>query len=132
MHLKQYILLGSTVGTLIAYVLFNTKDFGVCNIYCGSGIDTYQTTFLAFPLILIFSLITYILPAQSFVYWWKFAKVAIPAMLVVSLIIAQGFHHSPGGWFNMNDEVDIVMMTIVFLVFFIGSVAQIIRGYRRK
>lgn len=62
--------------------------------------------------------------------WWKFARIAIPAILIISTIINLGFHHHPGGFMNLDNMFDIPAQMLMYGIFVIGSVIQIVRGYR--
>jgi hypothetical protein len=130
MNLKKIVFIGSIVGSLILYLLFNSVDTGLCKIYCGDAIDQYQNVFLFFPLILLFSLLTYKMPGDVFAYWWKFSRVAIPVIFGISLLINLGLHHTPGGFMNMDNMFDVPALIFMYLVFTIGSIVQIIRGLR--
>jgi hypothetical protein len=85
---------------------------------------------LFFPLIFFFSLLTYFMPIRVFQAWWSFAKYAIPVILVLSFIINAGLHHDPVG--QWQDIFDLPMLFILYGVFAIGSLVQIIRGYLRR
>lgn len=62
--------------------------------------------------------------------WWKFARVAIPLILIISTLINLGFHHNPGGFMNMDDMFDIPAHILLYTIFVVGSVVQIVRGRR--
>lgn len=130
MNLKRKVLIGSIVGSLILYLLFNSVDTGLCKIYCGNVIDQYQNVFLFFPIILIFSLLTYKMSEDVFVHWWKFSRVAIPIIFGISLLINLQLHHTPGGFMNMDNMFDVPALILMYLIFAIGSIVQIIRGLR--
>jgi hypothetical protein len=60
--------------------------------------------------------------------WWKFARWAIPIVLMINMIINSGIHHNPYG--KWQDIFDIPVLIVIYLVFIIGSIIQIVRGYR--
>ncbi len=130
--MKNVTLILSIIGSLILFVLFNTRQFGVCAVYCGDGINKYQDIFLVFPFILVFSIVTFWMPNKVFNSWWNFIKFTIPVIIFLSLVISLEFHHRPGGWFNMNDQFDLMAQFILYFIFTFGSIIQIIRGYRSK
>lgn len=132
MSKNKIIFLSVLVGTFIAIMLFNSRSLGLCNIYCGSAIGKYQDIFLIFPIILLFSVATLFTREAVFQAWWSFARVAIPAILLISFVISLELHHSPGGWFNTDNEVDIVMTAGMYVLFILGSVWQMYRGFREK
>ncbi len=126
---KKSLILGFAVlGSIFAYMLFHTRETGFCNIYCGDLINETQIAFLFFYIILFFSLVTYKMPARIFVLWWTFAKFAIPLVFVLSLLINFGiFHSSSGTW---QDMFDVPIIMLLYCIFILGSLIQIIRGYR--
>ena len=131
MRNKKIIVLFSILGTFFAYAMFNSREVGLCNIYCGQAIGKYQDILLIFPIILFFSLATYFAKDSVFKTWWKFARIAVPIVLLITFIISLELHHSPGGWFNTDNEVDIFYTLIAYFLFCLGSVIAIVRGYRR-
>jgi hypothetical protein len=84
------------------------------------------------PVFLFFSIITYKMPSKAFEYWWKFARYAIPLVFILSIPISIGLFHSPGGFFNLDDLTDFFLYALLAVLFTIGSIIQIIRGYRQK
>lgn len=132
MFVKKLVLVSSILGVLVLVVLFNTKEFGVCSIYCGSGIDKYQDIFIFFPILLFYSLLTFKMNDLVFTTWWKFARIAVPLILLITFIISLELHHSPGGWFNIDDAVDMALQFGLYTVFTIGSFIQIYRGYKKE
>ena len=128
--MKKFILGFSIFGTVLLYVFFNTRAVGLCGEICNPVFGDYQNILLFFPLIFLFSLLTYFLPTRVFTAWWGFAKYAIPVILVLSFIINAGLHHDPAG--QWQDIFDLPMLFILYGVFAIGSLVQIIRGFRRR
>lgn len=112
------------------YVLFNSRQTGLCNIYCGELIGQYQNVFLLFPFVLILSLLTFKMSNQVFVAWWKFARVSIPVILVISTLIGMQLHHNSYGLFNMDNLFDVPVLLLMYGIFIVGSLIQIWRGYR--
>lgn len=72
----------------------------------------------------------YFLPYRVYQKWWKFARIAIPLILIISTLINLGFHHNPGGFMNMDDMFDIPAHILLYTIFVVGSVVQIVRGLR--
>lgn len=132
MNIKKIIFGASIFGTLILYSFFHTRELGICELYCGSAIDKYQDIFFIFPIVFLFSLITFRLRESVFLAWWKFARLAIPLIFITSFIISLELHHNSGGFFNMDDSIDLVYYFIMYGVFVLGSLVQIYRGYRFK
>ena len=85
---------------------------------------------LFFPLIFLFSLITYFTPERIFLSWWRFARLAIPVIFFITLIINLGFHHKPDAiWEDMFDAPAIILL---YSIFVIGSSWQIWKGWKRN
>lgn len=130
--MKKTILLGSIIGCIILYALFNTRTLGLCDINCGDWIDKTQNNFLFFPILLSFSLITYKMKPEVFRYWWRFSRIAIPIILAISILINLQFHHTSGGLFNLDNIFDLPILFTMYAIFIVGSLIQIYRGYRQK
>ena len=130
--MKKIVLILSIIGSLISYSLFNTRQLGICNLYCGGSINKYQDIFLFFPFILFFSIITFLMPAKVFQYWLRFIKYSVPVILLFSFLISLELHHGSGNLFSMYDNFDLLALFIMYLIFTLGSIIQIIRGYREK
>jgi len=92
---------------------------------------TFNTLFFM-PIIFFFSFLTYKLPNRVFTYWWKFARLAIPAVFFLVILINLRLHHTPGGWMNLDNEIDLLMIYLIYGLFTLGSVIQIVRGFRSK
>ncbi len=130
--MKKISLTVSFLGTVLGYVLFNTRDFGFCEISCADWVGKYQNIFLFFPILLIFSVSFFFLSEKMFLSWWKFARIAIPLILFLSWVISLGLHHTQGGFFNMDNALDLLGLMILYAIFVIGSIVQIWKGYRSK
>jgi hypothetical protein len=62
--------------------------------------------------------------------WWEFARIAIPLILIISTLINLGFHHNSGGFMNMDDMFDIPVHILLYTIFVVGSIVQIVRGLK--
>jgi hypothetical protein len=130
MNKKNIILVISLVGSFIAYLIFVSNTINICDIYCGSTLGEYHNVFLFFPFILFFSLITYKLPDQVFQSWWKFARIATPAILTLSFIINLELHHKPAG--ELQAILDFPALVLLYSIFTMGSIWQIWKGYKQR
>lgn len=129
---KNVVLFGSIIGTLLMLAARNSVDIGLCGVSdfdCRTMLDNIEHATYIFPLILLFSLITYKLPETAFTTWWKFARIAAPIVIVLGFVINLGLHHDPAGEFQ--NIFDIPALILLYSVFIIGSAIQIYRGYRR-
>jgi len=129
--MKQVILTIAFAGSIISYILFNSRDVGLCNPYCGDWIGQYQDTFLFFPVILFFSILTYKMPSRVFMAWWKFARISIPLILAIVTYINLNPQNN-GGFFNMDNDFKVLMLLGLYGIFTLVSLIQIYRGYRNK
>ena len=84
--------------------------------------------FLLFSICILIILLLKKLPTTTTVAWWKFAYWAIPIVLVISALINSGIHHSPNG--QLQNIFDMPALILLYSIFTIGSIVQIIRGYR--
>ncbi len=100
--------------------------------FLSNNIELIHNVLVFFPIVLVFSIVTYKAPERVFTGWWNFARFAIPVIFVASIIVNLGYFHDEGGFLNMNDTIDQVLLSAMYLFFIIGSTVQIIRGYRNK
>lgn len=126
--MKKVILLISALGSVLFYLLFISKSINICDIYCSSAFDYYHRSLLFFPFVFLFSLITYFAPECVFASWWKFARIAIPAIFIPVLLINLEVHHNPNG--DWQDIFDVQILMLLYSIFTIGSVWQIWKGWR--
>ncbi len=123
--------LGTLTFSLLDYIGILPSEY--CSITClqnFDGIGFYWLAVLGTSFIL--SLLTSLMSDDVHVTWWKFARMAIPGVILGSWLISLGLHHNPGGFFNMDNYFDLVWLGILYLIFIIGSLVQIYRGYRLK
>jgi len=122
-------LVGSSLLILIKYteyvVLFR-------DVLGRQYLEIFFNSLIFFPFILFFSLLTYTLPNAVFITWWKFARWAIPAVFASIILINLRLHHTPGGWLNMDAQIDLLLVGVVYGIFVIGSIISIVRGYKSK
>lgn len=134
---KNIILILSIIGVCVLVFLrySGILDFLYENhrsSFATRNFEILHNTFLFFPFIFIFSLITYKLPQSVFAAWWKFARMAIPVIFILSIMINMGVLHSNGGFFNMDNNFDLAALILLYSIFTIGSIIQIVRGYRHR
>lgn len=67
---------------------------------------------------------------QVFTAWWRFAKYAIPTVLLLSTVINLELHHSPAG--QMQGMFDAPALGLLYFIFTIGSIIQVVRAYRNS
>ncbi len=133
--MKNLVLLFSLAGILLMWISRNAVPFEICDqldYSCRTTFDSVENICYFFLLLFIFSVATYLMPHRAFKSWWKFARIATPLILLGSWIISLGLHHSPGGFFNMDNEFDLLGLFIMYAIFMIGSLVQIWRGYKSR
>lgn len=135
--MKNKALLFFLFGSIL-FLWMNTNSFEVFfNEYIylsflSNYVKLILATLLFFPVFLFFSVLTYKAPEKVFIAWWKFARYTIPLVLISSIFVSLGALHTLGGFLNFDDLVDISSFSLIGLLFSLGSIIQIIRGYRQK
>lgn len=129
MTIKNIILTLSFLGGLFAWSVFYGQVFDICSIYCGPALGEWWNLLLFFPFIFLFSLITYFNNVIYFSKWWKFARLTVPLVFVAQFIIGLGLHHNPGGWFSMDQTIDLFILFALYGFFVLGSLFQMFRAY---
>ncbi len=135
--MKNIILSLSIIGTslflfirsnfFVSYIFENYRGFFLTN-----NLELIHNSIILFPIVLFFSIVTYKASERIFTMWWEFARVALPIILLLTIVINLKLHHNPGGWINMDADIDRVVLVLIYAIFVIGSLIQIIRGYRQK
>ncbi len=125
--MKKYILIVSFLFSLIVPAI----RMGL--IDPNYKYDATQIVFnmsIFFIPVFIFSLITYFAPERVFASWWKFARIAIPAIFIPVLLINMEVHHNPNG--DWQDIFDLQALILLYSIFILGSAWQIWKGWRNK
>ena len=130
--MKIFILVASILGTGLLTLRGNAVDLYLCE-----AIDTSCRLFYAnvwqvspfFPLVLLFSLATFSLPQQAFKNWGKFLLVWGPLTILITTLVHLEYFHSDGGFMNMDTAVDTTIIYTVYIIFILGSIISILRGY---
>ncbi|MFT7645271.1 MAG: hypothetical protein ACI9BF_000949 [Candidatus Paceibacteria bacterium] len=133
---KKVILIVLSFMLVCLFLIFkNSVNLGLCqkiDYSCRMSLDEVERFLSPALILLFFSLLTYKLPQIVFDYWWKFARFGIPLVFALVILINLRLHHSPGGWLNLDNEIDLVLVGLIYGLFSLGSVIQIIRGYYKK
>jgi hypothetical protein len=90
-----------------------------------------QSTFFLSLLFLLFLGLARFFLGSDISYWWKFARITVPVIFIISTIIGLGFHHTVGGFMNMSAALDLPALVAMYVFFSAGSLVQIYRGYRK-
>lgn len=130
---KITILLGATILILSLLDYFGLIGKKYCSVTCLQNFDGLGFGwFLVLTTTFIFSLLTTFISQKLNVVWWKFARIGLPATLIISTIINMRFHHKNFGVFNMDGAFDLMILFVVYAIFVMGSIIQIWRGYRSR
>jgi len=137
MFKKVFAIFISFIGSLVALISKNSVYFGLCersDIDCRITYDTAEHIFYFFPVFLLFSILA-LTSNESWSSWWRYAKFAAP--ICFALIVAINFgvlHTSTYGTFGfgdmLNQTCDLWALGIIYAAFTLGSIIQIVRGYR--
>ena len=138
--MKKALLFVSLLGVISALILRYSVDLGICSgqdYRCVTSTDTMEWIAYFFIPVFVFSSFSYFMPESVFSAWWKFARISVPAIFLLIILISQGILHSDpsgslGGGAIFNQIFDFYASLALYLVFVLGSVIQIIRGYFRK
>jgi len=129
---KKIILLLSFFGIIAYFISKNSVLIGLCkslDYTCRTWFDSLEKTFFFFFFLLLFFLVTNKLPEKIFQSWSKFALVATPIVLGISLYINLGLHHNPkGSWQNIFDAP---ALWLLYILFSMGSLVAIYVGWRK-
>lgn len=115
-------------GLMIIWVDYLGYDF--CSGTCQRSVINIGESFFFFPVVFLFSLITYFAPERVFASWWKFARIAIPAIFIPVLLINMEVHHNPNG--DWQDIFDLQALILLYGIFILGSAWSIWKGWRNK
>lgn len=125
---KKLVLFGSMFLVVMFSILILFVDV-LHYKFCSTTCINIGESFFIFPFIFLFSLITYFAPGQAFKAWWKFARISIPIIFILSLAINLELHHDPQG--ELQNMFDLPVLIFLYSIFVIGSVIQIYRGWRQ-
>lgn len=130
--MNRLVILLSLLLSLLIFTPYVSSAIDFCFNYgtefkCSDLTEDLFNMSLFFPIVLLFAVITHFLPPVTFVAWWRFSRIAIPVILVISLIINLELHYStgPGHW---KDIFDIPILVLMYTIFILGSAWQIYRN----
>lgn len=135
--MKNKIFLVFGFGTLVLILIrldsFQNYLFGPARgSFLTNNIGLIHDVLLFFPIALFFSVFTYKAPEKVFNSWWRFVKISVPVILILSLLSNAYLSTLHEDFLSLNDTFYIVGMSILYVAFIIGSIIQIVRGYRAK
>lgn len=120
---------------LAPYIVFkNPAIFGLCEIgdyYCEYSFNGWERIFSFAPYFVIVALISLFLSDRYFRNWWRFAWWGGPLTIGVIILVNAGFHHTGGGFMNLDTILDDEIVFLVYLFFGVGSLVQFWRTYKQ-
>ena len=121
--------------TGVSLILLSLLDFFTKNEYCSySCLNNYDGILLNWLVFLVLNLfflvLIFLIARSSYKKWWSFSKYASPLVIIIISFISLGVHHNPIG--QLQNIFDIPILITVYLIFILGSIIQIIRGYQSK
>lgn len=134
--MKQRTVLLSGAAVILVSVIVDLGNFLDTLTYKNETLvsSLILNIFILAILIFLFTLITF-KSSSSFAFWWRFARYAVPVSLVLIGAINFGvLHTSSYGTYGLGDMLnqtyDLWALTLIYVTFTIGSLVQIVRGYR--
>ena len=130
---KRNILLVSIIGVVLYLVSMYSVSFGICDdasYSCRKTADLAQTTFTIFPLVLLFSLITYKMQEVVFQAWWRFAMWFVPLIMIVTFFLYSG-HQQSGFGGVAQDAFYFAILVALYAIFILTSLIRIVLAHRR-
>ena len=130
---KRLILAISLLGSLSLVLFVNPVSWNLCSQLDYSCREMYSAlwqSFLLFPIILFFSLLTFSLPERVFMMWSNFTQFFAPLTFVVLLLLSFEIHHATNG--QWQDMFDSFFLMAVMSFYVLGSLIQITRAYLNR
>lgn len=127
---KLFLLAVGFLGTLTVFVIKITPFDFFRRIQVSDYVEFVFNVFLFFPFILFFTLLLYWLPAVYWQQWWRFARIAIPIIFFLSILINLRLHHSPGGIMNFDNILDVPALILMYSIFTLGSLWKLSQARR--
>jgi len=117
-------------------VIITFTDYAVLfrDVLGREYLDLLFYLLLLCPIVLFFSLLTYKMLHRVFHSWWNYARIAMPVVISIIILVSFDFLHSETagslGWGSIfNDVVDAFFITLALTLFTLGSLIQVYRGY---
>jgi hypothetical protein len=130
--MKKLVLIGSVLGVVFNFLTRYSVQIGLCDEVdrtCRTFFDRLENIFYFFPIILLFSLITYTLPEPVFRSWFKFSLIWVPIVLV-STTFVRFTYTTNGGFFDTPDFIILPVTIGTYGIYVLGSIFTIVRNWR--
>ncbi len=145
MNTKKIVLIVGLIALAFVFVVNNPIMFGFCNgiddtgygPFCyDSAMDIPESASLASLFIggflLLLSLITYRMKDEVFRAWWHVALWFVPIIIAVTYLLENA---GSGGGLGIGGAVsagfDVLVLSILYIVFIITSLVRIVSTYRK-
>jgi|AntAceMinimDraft_11_1070367.scaffolds.fasta_scaffold07367_4 hypothetical protein len=128
--MKLVVLVVSVIGSGLILLRGSTIDPQLCEAFdrsCPLFFSNIWRVSFFFPLVLLFSLMTYRLPIRIFRIWFNFLLGWGSLTLLLTTIIHMGY-------FGFQDDVYVraigmLLIYTMYTIFILGSIISIVRGY---
>jgi hypothetical protein len=130
---KKKVFILSIIGTVMLLVPFLYNAVFDCykdNIFICSDDYGYIAILLISSLpVLLFSLVTFWMKEAVFKAWYAVASWFVPVIVLTTIYL--NATSSNGGFFNMDKEINFLILLTLYSLFFIISIWKIVATYRK-
>jgi hypothetical protein len=134
---KKNVLVISMLTTALLLVWqYAMSTFGLCrvggiyNFSCYDISNFIQFSFFpASAFVFIFSLVIFWMKEEVFKAWYKVASWFVPVIILTTIYL--NATSSTGGFFNMDKEINFLILLILYSIFVITSIWKIVTTYRK-
>lgn len=134
MSLNKKVLIIALLMSVVMMIFRSSENLAICSgseYQCLVMADKIEHILYVFPVVLFFATVALLTKEHVFLAWWKFARIAVPVVLLISILISLKSPTGTTGWFSFEKELNLAIISITHLVFILGSAIQIYRGYRQ-
>lgn len=131
--MKISALAGGLSAIVLLFIFKHSVDLGICSLSdydCRSTFSNLALALYIAPIFTFFAIVTFFWK-EPFRLWWPFAVTTAPIIFIISIILLSGFHHTGGGFINIDQDIDAYFIFLLYALFALGSIIQIIRGALR-
>jgi len=128
MKIKLLISIG-IMGALLLVDYFKIQD--LCSFTCSRNFDDlFLNWFVLSAVVTGVLLLLIFFPQRVYFTWWRFAKIALPLLFILVTLQIVSLNQPRGG-LNFVD-FDLYVLVFLYVIFLIGSLIQIYRGYKKQ
>lgn len=125
--IKRNVLLISLVFVIIFLVSIFSQEIGLCSslTFCSEHFDVIAEVIFPILPLFLFSLITYKMREEVFQLWFRFARVYIPASMLLILLAPS---YSSNWMFPYDKGIAAFLFSSLFIII---SIVKIVLAHRR-